>query len=79
MPDPQSAKPSEPAPTAAFADVCNVQRDAQGVALLFGRRAALGPGVQGVALQSRVVLGAAGAARLQDMMTALLQGTELPR
>lgn len=78
MPEPQTAHPNDAAPVAAYADVCNVQRGAEGVALLFGRRTAAGPGAQDVALQCRVVLGTAGAARLQDMMTALLQGAEPP-
>ena len=86
MPDPQATNPNDAAPAvasasapSAFADVCQVQRDAEGVALFFGRRGELSPGVQGVALQSRVALGAAGAARLQDLMAALLLGQEPPR
>jgi hypothetical protein len=80
MPDTSSpTEDSADAPTSAFADLCTVQRGAGGsVVMLFGQRTAAGPGLQGAELRQRVALGADGAARLQDLMTALLQGGEPP-
>lgn len=70
------AMPEEP-PHAddGFVDLCQVQRLGAEVVIVFGRRvpSVLADGAEGVAPVHRVSLGAAGAARLQDLMTALLQ------
>ena len=56
-------------------DVCSVSRDADGVVIHFGQSGAspLDPRAIGVVLRHRVVLGEQAAARLQDLMSALLE------
>lgn len=58
-----------------FADVCSVTPAPEGVMIHVGRRipSQVASDAVGVALTHRIELGEAGAARLQDMMTELLQ------
>ena len=67
------------APAESRAELVAVRRDGDGVVIHFGHRRSLGDGALGAAVQHRVALGSAGAAQLQDMLTALLQGAAPPR
>lgn len=60
-------------PDAQPHDLCAVALADDGVVICWGHRQELGGGAVGAALDLRVTLGRAGAAQLQDMMTALLQ------
>lgn len=55
-------------------DVCSVVAGADGVLIAFGERgpSAVHPGAQSVAERHRVVMATATAAKLQDLMLALL-------
>jgi len=64
-----------PVPSAEHADLCAVSRAGDGVTIRFGSRQASPalPGAVAALAGNQVSLGAAGAARLQDLLTSLLQ------
>ena len=78
MPDPRATPDAATAPLSSSADVCHVLAQGERVEILFGVSGVDEQGQRTVGLQQRVLLGTAGAAQLQDLMTALLQSPATP-
>ena len=69
---------SSAAPTSAVADLCNVVREGDDVVIHFGQLVASGviDGAVGAHLQHRIAMSEGGAAKLQDLLIALLREAE---
>ena len=69
---------SSATPTSAVADLCNVVREGDDVVIHFGQLVASGviDGGLGAHLQLRVAMSEGGAAKLQDLLLALLREAE---
>lgn len=66
------------APTSAVADLCNVMREGDDVVIHFGQLVTSGvmDGALGAHLHHRIAMSAGGAAKLQDLLMALLREAE---